>query len=126
MFTPILVHPQLCLLSFPAAPLSLRSPTLPSKRGSLPINPLLSGPQVHLKILYVQSPLLTFWMLTYPQPNDPTPDNESLEHLGDSVVNLCTTRCIQALYPLLQVGPASVSHIFLYGSLRNCVFKLLV
>ncbi|KAG8724656.1 hypothetical protein FRC09_015800, partial [Ceratobasidium sp. 395] len=40
-------------------------------------------------------------------PNHPTVDNESLEHLGDSVVNLITTVCIQSLYPRLHVGPAS-------------------
>ncbi|CAE6516230.1 unnamed protein product [Rhizoctonia solani] len=40
-------------------------------------------------------------------PNDPIYDNESLEHLGDSVVNLCTTRLIQSLYPYLHAGPAS-------------------
>ncbi|CAE6445807.1 unnamed protein product [Rhizoctonia solani] len=40
-------------------------------------------------------------------PNDPIYDNESLEHLGDSVVNLCATSLIQSLYPLLHAGPAS-------------------
>lgn len=41
------------------------------------------------------------------QPSNPTVDNESLEHLGDSVVNLCTTVLIQTLFPHLHVGPAS-------------------
>ncbi|QRV72378.1 ribonuclease III [Ceratobasidium sp. AG-Ba] len=40
-------------------------------------------------------------------PNHPTPDNESLEHIGDSIVNLITTLHIHSLYPYLHVGPAS-------------------
>jgi len=40
-------------------------------------------------------------------PNDLSPDNEILEHLGDSVVSLITTELIQETWPGLRVGPAT-------------------
>jgi ribonuclease-3 len=39
--------------------------------------------------------------------DDPSPDNEALEHLGDSVLNLCVTILIREKYPHLRVGPAT-------------------
>lgn len=40
-------------------------------------------------------------------PDDPAPDNESLEHLGDSVLNFITTTLIRDMYPYIHVGPAT-------------------
>jgi hypothetical protein len=42
------------------------------------------------------------------RPTDPRPDNESLEHLGDTVIQYCTTLLIRKLYPYLSPGPATV------------------
>jgi ribonuclease III len=40
--------------------------------------------------------------------NDPSPDNEMLEHLGDTVLNLAVTSMLRELYPRLRVGPSTV------------------
>jgi len=39
--------------------------------------------------------------------DDPAPDNEQLEHLGDTVLQLCVTNLIRDMYPRLRVGPAT-------------------
>lgn len=41
-------------------------------------------------------------------PKDPRPDNESLEHFGDSIIQYCTTVLVRKLYPRLSPGPATV------------------
>ncbi|CAE6487588.1 unnamed protein product [Rhizoctonia solani] len=72
-----------------------------------PALPWISDPVLRERVFthrsFVVRPTNTF----EDNPNDPVYDNESLEHLGDSVVNLCTTRLIHALYPYLHAGPAS-------------------
>ncbi|KAF9515435.1 hypothetical protein BS47DRAFT_1341929 [Hydnum rufescens UP504] len=42
-----------------------------------------------------------------PGPDDPRSDNESLEHLGDSVLQYCTTLLVRRLYPRLRPGTAT-------------------
>ncbi|KAH8834115.1 ribonuclease III [Flagelloscypha sp. PMI_526] len=39
--------------------------------------------------------------------NDPSPDNERLEYLGDSVLNLVFTELLLENYPTLRVGPST-------------------
>ncbi|KAF8214094.1 ribonuclease III domain-containing protein [Mycena galopus ATCC 62051] len=40
-------------------------------------------------------------------PNDPSPDNEKFEHLGDSVLGLIVTSLVSEMYPGLRVGPST-------------------
>ncbi|GJJ06835.1 hypothetical protein Clacol_001031, partial [Clathrus columnatus] len=40
-------------------------------------------------------------------PGDPAPDNEKLEHLGDSVLGFIITNLIRDMYPYIHVGPAT-------------------
>jgi len=40
-------------------------------------------------------------------PNDPSPDNEFLEYIGDSILNMCAALMIKKMYPNLRVGPAT-------------------
>lgn len=40
-------------------------------------------------------------------PDDPSPDNEKFEHLGDTVLNLIVTCIILENYPHLRVGPST-------------------
>ncbi|OJT05391.1 hypothetical protein TRAPUB_3832 [Trametes pubescens] len=40
-------------------------------------------------------------------PDDPSPDNESLEHLGDTVLSLVVTGLLREVYPCLRVGPST-------------------
>ncbi|KAG9081144.1 hypothetical protein FRC06_005794, partial [Ceratobasidium sp. 370] len=86
----------------PNAPLTLAAifamcPALP------PLSSLALRNQVFTHRSYAARPTNVF----EDNPSNPTVDNESLEHLGDSVVNLIATLHIQALYPHLHVGPAS-------------------
>lgn len=41
-------------------------------------------------------------------PNDPSPDNEFLEYIGDSILNMCSALLLKKMYPNLRVGPATV------------------
>ncbi|KAJ1308375.1 hypothetical protein OPQ81_004082 [Rhizoctonia solani] len=84
-----------------------QSPTMVDIFSTCPTLPEIVDPNLRERVFthrsFVVRPTNTF----EDNPNDPIYDNESLEHLGDSVVNLCTTRLIHSLYPLLHAGPAS-------------------
>ncbi|KZT05581.1 ribonuclease III [Laetiporus sulphureus 93-53] len=49
-------------------------------------------------------------------PEDPSPDNEKYEHLGDSVVSLVVTSLIREVCPNLRVGPATKVRALLVGN----------
>jgi len=40
-------------------------------------------------------------------PEDPSPDNEFLEYIGDSILNMCSALLLKKMYPNLRVGPAT-------------------
>ncbi|KAJ3755256.1 ribonuclease III [Lentinula raphanica] len=40
-------------------------------------------------------------------PDDPAPDNEKLEHLGDSVLSLVVTNLLNEMFPNVRVGPST-------------------
>ncbi|KAJ4479111.1 ribonuclease III domain-containing protein [Lentinula aciculospora] len=40
-------------------------------------------------------------------PDDPAPDNEKLEHLGDTVLALVVTALMDGMFPNLRVGPST-------------------
>ncbi|EIN10970.1 ribonuclease III [Punctularia strigosozonata HHB-11173 SS5] len=48
--------------------------------------------------------------------DDPSPDNEMLEHLGDTVLNLVVTQMLREMYPCLRVGPATKLRALLVGN----------
>ncbi|KAF9266277.1 ribonuclease III [Marasmius fiardii PR-910] len=41
------------------------------------------------------------------QPDNPSPDNEKFEHLGDSVLSLVVTELLLEMFPGLRVGPST-------------------
>ncbi|KAF7352356.1 Phosphoadenosine phosphosulfate reductase [Mycena venus] len=41
------------------------------------------------------------------RPDDPSPDNEKFEHLGDSVLGFVVTSLVSDMYPNLRVGPST-------------------
>ncbi|TDL29361.1 ribonuclease III [Rickenella mellea] len=49
-------------------------------------------------------------------PDDPAPDNETLEHLGDSVLGLSVTGLIRQTYRNLRVGPATKMRALVVGN----------
>ncbi|KAI0797125.1 ribonuclease III domain-containing protein [Abortiporus biennis] len=49
-------------------------------------------------------------------PEDPSPDNEMLEHLGDSVLSLVVTGQLREVYPNLRVGASTKIRALLVGN----------
>ncbi|KAI0331275.1 ribonuclease III [Cubamyces sp. BRFM 1775] len=49
-------------------------------------------------------------------PDDPSPDNESLEHLGDTVLSLVVTGLLREVYPCLRVGPSTKIRALVVGN----------
>ncbi|KAI0053691.1 ribonuclease III [Auriscalpium vulgare] len=49
-------------------------------------------------------------------PDDPSPDNEMLEHLGDQVLGLIVTELLQELFPDLRVGPCTKIRALVVGN----------
>ncbi|KAG6840645.1 hypothetical protein C0991_005368 [Blastosporella zonata] len=49
-------------------------------------------------------------------PNDPSPDNEKFEHLGDVVLGLCVTSLMMQMYPGLHVGPSTKIRALIVGN----------
>ncbi|KAF7332530.1 Ribonuclease 3 [Mycena kentingensis (nom. inval.)] len=75
--------------------------------GDLPPLPQIQGDDLRKRVFTHRSfhgrPAQTF-----EDPlGDISPDNEKLEHLGDSVLNLAVTTLLEEMYPGLKVGPAS-------------------
>ncbi|KAJ7118544.1 ribonuclease III domain-containing protein [Mycena crocata] len=48
--------------------------------------------------------------------DDPSPDNEKFEHLGDSVLGLVVTTLMQEMYPGLRVGPSTKVRAIIVGN----------
>ncbi|KAI0921145.1 hypothetical protein AcV5_001161 [Taiwanofungus camphoratus] len=49
-------------------------------------------------------------------PEDPSPDNEMLEHLGDSVLSLVVTGLVREVFPYLRVGPSTKIRALVVGN----------
>ncbi|KIJ20464.1 hypothetical protein PAXINDRAFT_67871 [Paxillus involutus ATCC 200175] len=49
-------------------------------------------------------------------PDDPSPDNEKFEHLGDSVLGLVVTGLLIEMYPNLRVGPSTKIRALVVGN----------
>ncbi|KAI0080864.1 ribonuclease III [Panus rudis PR-1116 ss-1] len=50
------------------------------------------------------------------QPEDPSPDNEMLEHLGDAVLSLVVTGLLREVHPYLRVGASTKIRALLVGN----------
>jgi len=49
-------------------------------------------------------------------PEDPSPDNEKYEHLGDSVLSMVVTELINEIYPYIRVGPSTKIRSLVVGN----------
>jgi len=58
-------------------------------------------------------------------PDDPSPDNEMLEHLGDSVLSLVVTGLLREVYPYLRVGPSTKIRALLVGNLNLALISVM-
>ncbi|CDO73797.1 hypothetical protein BN946_scf185015.g126 [Trametes cinnabarina] len=93
-----------------------RGPTLPN--GRVPLRPEL--PDGLPPLPEIQSEALRLQVFTHrsfyarpthvfeDMPDDPSPDNESLEHLGDTVLSLVVTGLMREVYPCLRVRRRAV------------------
>jgi ribonuclease-3 len=102
------------------------SPNLPD---GLPILPALNEENLRLKVFTHRSFYARPSSHFEDSPEDPSPDNETLEHLGDAVVNMCAAWLLQQMYPHLRVGPATVRCLFFllmcpFNSLMQQLFRL--
>ncbi|KAH0840165.1 ribonuclease III [Lanmaoa asiatica] len=99
------------LTSMPSSPPPVLCPTFTDD------NPLPPLPPIHDN--YIRTKVFTHRSF-YARPNhvfedhpdDPSPDNEKFEHLGDTVLGLIVTGLLLNMYPGLRVGPATVRAIF--------------
>ncbi|ETW84122.1 hypothetical protein HETIRDRAFT_239865, partial [Heterobasidion irregulare TC 32-1] len=57
-------------------------------------------------------------------PEDPSPDNEVLEHLGDQVLGLVVTELLYHLYPYLRVGPSTKMRALVVGNSTLAVISV--
>ncbi|KAI0353098.1 ribonuclease III [Trametes cingulata] len=101
-----------------------RGPTVPN--GRVPLKPefhdgLPPLPEIHSEALRLQvfthrsfyaRPTHVFEDM----PDDPSPDNESLEHLGDTVLSLVVTGLLRDVYPCLRVGPSTKIRALVVGN----------
>ncbi|KAH9943203.1 ribonuclease III [Epithele typhae] len=78
-------------------------------------------PEIHLEVLRAQvfthrsfyaRPTHVFEDL----PDDPSPDNEVLEHLGDSVLSLSVTGLMREVFPRVRVGPSTKIRALVVGN----------
>lgn len=49
-------------------------------------------------------------------PEDPSPDNEMLEYLGDAVLSLVVTGLMREVYPYVRVGPSTKIRALVVGN----------
>ncbi|KAI9453113.1 ribonuclease III domain-containing protein [Russula earlei] len=49
-------------------------------------------------------------------PDDPSPDNEQFEHVGDQVIGLIVTDLLQNEFPCLRVGPLTKMRALVVGN----------
>ncbi|OSD04578.1 ribonuclease III [Trametes coccinea BRFM310] len=101
-----------------------RGPTLPN--GRVPLRPEL--PDGLPPLPEIQSEALRLQVFTHrsfyarpthvfeDMPDDPSPDNESLEHLGDTVLSLVVTGLMREIYPCLRVGPSTKIRALVVGN----------
>ncbi|KAF5320911.1 hypothetical protein D9619_000729 [Psilocybe cf. subviscida] len=78
------------------------------KRGQLfPPLPEIESPVIRLQVFTHRSFYARPIHVFEDTPDDPSPDNERLEHLGDTVLGLAITTLLTEKYPFLRVGPAT-------------------
>ncbi|KAF9782751.1 ribonuclease III [Thelephora terrestris] len=57
-------------------------------------------------------------------PDDPSSDNEMLEHLGDSVLGLVVTELLRDTFPYLRVGPNAKIRALIVGNINLASISL--
>ncbi|KAI0032950.1 ribonuclease III domain-containing protein [Vararia minispora EC-137] len=84
--------------------------------AELPELPPILNPEIHNRVFTHRSLFARPTHVFEDLPNDPAPDNEMLEHLGDQVLGLVVTDLIQEMHPNLRVGPSTKMRAMIVGN----------
>ncbi|CCL98251.1 uncharacterized protein FIBRA_00245 [Fibroporia radiculosa] len=82
----------------------------------LPPLPEVKSEQIRLQVYTHRSYYARPTHLFEDLPDDPSPDNEMLEHLGDAVLSLVVTGLIREIYPYLRVGSSTKIRALVVGN----------
>ncbi|KAI0638442.1 ribonuclease III [Trametes polyzona] len=101
-----------------------KGPTLPNGRvplqpefpNGLPPLPEIRSEALRLQVFTHRSFYARPTHVFEDMPDDPSPDNESLEHLGDTVLSLVVTGLLRDVYPCLRVGPSTKIRALVVGN----------
>ncbi|KZV69890.1 ribonuclease III [Peniophora sp. CONT] len=92
------------------------SALVPDSLLDLPPLPELANEEMYNRVFTHRSLYARPTHVFEDSPQDPSPDNEMLEHLGDQVLGLVITDLIQELYPYLRVGPSTKMRALVVGN----------
>ncbi|KAI0068583.1 ribonuclease III [Artomyces pyxidatus] len=84
--------------------------------GGLPPLPHIKSDELRLRVYTHRSFAARPTHIFEDSPDDPSPDNEMLEHLGDQVLGLIVTELLQELFPYLRVGPSTKIRALVVGN----------
>jgi len=84
--------------------------------GGLPHLPKINSQEIETRIFTHRSFAARPTHVFEDSPEDPSPDNEQLEHVGDQVLGLIVTDLLQREYPHLRVGPSTKMRALVVGN----------
>ncbi|KAH9077049.1 ribonuclease III [Lactarius deliciosus] len=73
----------------------------------LPILPKIESGEIEMRVFTHRSFAARPTHVFEDSSDDPSPDNEQLEHVGDQVLGLIVTDLLQKMFPFLRVGPST-------------------
>ncbi|KAI0660732.1 ribonuclease III [Cubamyces menziesii] len=93
-----------------------RMPLRPEFPDGIPPLPEIRSDALRLQVFTHRSFFARPTHVFEDMPDDPSPDNESLEHLGDTVLSLVVTGLLREVYPCLRVGPSTKIRALVVGN----------
>ncbi|KAI9513275.1 ribonuclease III domain-containing protein [Russula earlei] len=84
--------------------------------GGLPPLPKINSSEVEMRVFTHRSFAARPTHVFEDSPEDPSPDNEQLEHVGDQVLGLIVTDLLQSEFPYLRVGPSTKMRALVVGN----------
>ncbi|KAJ2923319.1 hypothetical protein H1R20_g13776, partial [Candolleomyces eurysporus] len=83
---------------------------------NLPVLPVIGDARINDQVFTHRSVAARPTHVFEDHPDDPSPDNEKYEHLGDMVLGLVVTNLMFELYPGLRVGPSTKIRSLMVGN----------
>lgn len=81
-----------------------------------PALPQIGNAQIRLRVFTHRSYFARPTNVFEDRADDPSPDNEKFEHLGDSVLGVVVTSLLHEMYPGLHVGPSTKVRAMIVGN----------